>query len=847
MSMDDPDQTTESNTTSRLSRRTLLGGLLTGGLGLAGYEYVTQNTDPGPVPETHDWEPQTPELATPWFEEVSMEDPHAEYPRPQLVRERWKHLNGVWGFEAVDELADPPTNRELEEGILVPFPVESALSGIAREEDHMWYRRTFELPDDWAIQEGERLILHFEAVDYESRVYVNGEHVDTHTGGYDHFAIDITNALTTARRQELVVGVIDETTEGQPLGKQHPNDGGIWYTPASGIWQSIWLEPVPETHITGLDLTPALGEERLTLTATTNTQTPAVSVDAIAHRSGETIATTTGALGDTLELSIPDPRPWSPRDPFLYDLTVRLRQDSAVIDSVESYFGMRTIGRDQINGRTRMTLNGEVTFALATLDQGYWPDGIYTPPTDDAMIYDLETHHRLGFNTVRKHVKVEPRRWYYHADRLGLVVHQDMPSTADFTGTPTTTQREQFETELRAMIDELKNHPSITTWIPFNEGWGLYDTERIVELVRDWDPTRLINPNSGANIDGGDCGCGDILDVHNYPGPGSIPEPDDRITVLGEFGGLGLRMDGHEWGSGSYSYDSYLTPAGFLEAYTQKLERTRLLAAQCGLSMAVYTQLTDVETENNGLVTYDRKQLKAAPGRIHAVNKRLIDAGTTLTEITTEKPELTGQWPIDPVESERVLDQVGTNHGTRRGETTWREDRGGHVLEFDGGSVETTERGVDTLGSYSVAAWVRLSDDSRSQAAVIQEGDAVNAFRLGYAADRGRLSFEVSDRDTPIRPTRAVATDPANTDTWYHVTGVRDAATSTISLYVNGALAAEGSFCPGFDSQGPLVIGRGYWDSIKTSYWRGYIDDVRIYTGALNSEGVQALYETTHH
>ncbi|WP_225336368.1 glycoside hydrolase family 2 protein [Halomicrobium urmianum] len=616
-----------------LSRRRLLRTSAAVSMaGLAGCSALEAGRDPWPGPGDHDWTPAEPPLATPWFEAVDPEDPHAEYPRPQLVRDRWRHLNGVWGFEAVDELGDPPTERGLEVGILVPFPVESALSGIAREEDQMWYRRTFEVPEDWDVGDDEHLLLHFEAVDYEATVYVNGEEVGSHVGGYDHFAVDITDAVSDVRRQELIVGVADETEEGQTLGKQHPNDGPIWYTPTSGIWQSVWMEPVPSPHVTGLDTTPDLENERLALTVDATDAAADLTVEATARADGETAATATGAPGEELSLSIPDPQTWSPEDPFLYDVTVRLLRDGEAVDAVESYFGMRSIGYEEIDGHQRMTLNGEVSFALAALDQGFWPDGIYTPPTDEAQIFDLEKHRELGFNTVRKHVKIEPRRWYYHADRLGLVVHQDMPSTADFTGTPEGERRDQFETELRAMIDQLGNHPSITAWVPFNEGWGIYDAERITEAVRERDPERLVNPNSGANVDGGDCECGAILDFHNYPGPGPAPPTDDRLSVIGEFGGLGLALDGHEWGSESYSYDAYSSPAELTEAYVGKLELTRLFAGQSGLSSAVYTQLTDVETENNGLLTYDRKAVKPDADRVREANEALIDAATTLDD-----------------------------------------------------------------------------------------------------------------------------------------------------------------------------------------------------------------------
>lgn len=814
--------------------------------GLAGCDAIGLGRDPGPVTEDHDWQPANPPLATPWFEDVSAEDPHPEYPRPQLVRDRWQPLNGVWGFEPANEGDDPPTERQLDEGILVPFPVESALSGIQREEDRMWYRRTFEIPDDQDVRGDERLLLHFEAVDYETTVYVNGQEVGSHVGGYDHFEFDVTDAISGARRQELVVRVHDPTEEGQTLGKQHPNDGPIWYTPTSGIWQSVWLEPVHEAHVTSVDTTLDVDAEALSLTVET-TGGSETEVAATAFDGDAEVSSVTGAPGEDLSLPVSDPKLWSPDDPFLYDLEIELRRDGDVVDAVESYFGMRSIGVQRIDGRLRTTLNGEFSFTLATLDQGYWPDGIYTAPTDDALKFDLEKHLDLGFNTVRKHGKIESRRWYYHADRLGLIVHQDMPSTADYSGTPNDAQREQFERELRAMVDQLGSHPSITACVPFNEGWGMYDQERIATAVAEWNPEWLINSNSGGNVDGGHCGCADIVDYHNYPGPGSVPPADEFVSVLGEFGGLGLTVDDHAWQSGSgYSYASYLTSAGLTEAYVGKLGQTQLLMEMCGLSSAVYTQLTDVETENNGLLTYDRKVVKPDADRVREVNERLLAAAKDVQSAAGDggagSPELVGHWPLDAGEGGSAIDRSGGNDGPLSGEATWVEGRVGQALSFDGGEVDTGANVLDTLGDYSVAAWVRLADDSRSQAAVSQEGEVVNAFRLGYATDRERFAFAAVDVDDTVDPARAVALDAAETSRWYHLVGVRDAVAGTVRLYVDGERAAEEAFCPGFQAMGPTVIGRGYWDGIRTSYWRGTIDDVRVFDGALGDDAVARLF-----
>ncbi len=543
-------------------------------------------------------------LSTRWAGDVDPDDPLPEYPRPQLVRDEWRSLNGTWQFAPAEEGEAAPIGRDLPERIVVPYPVESQLSGIGRHEDRMWYRRTFEVPRSWR---GGRVLLHLDAVDWESTVYVNGERAGTHKGGYDRFTVDVTDALKRRGPQELVVGVSDPSDRGaQAIGKQRLDPGGIWYTTVSGIWQPVWLEPVPDDAIERVDTVPDVAGEALRVTVRGSSGTAVVT----ARDGGRVVGRVTGKVGAELRLPVPDPKLWSPDDPFLYDLTVRVRRDE-----VKSYFGMRTVAVQD----NRMTLNGEPVFQIGPLDQGFWPDGIYTAPTDEALRHDLEETRRLGFNAVRKHVKVESDRWYHHADRLGLLVWQDMPSAFRTTGRP------QFEAELKEMVDQHRSSPSIIMWVPFNEGWGQYDQARVADLVKSWDPSRLVNNMSGINCCGAvDGGNGDVKDFHIYPGPGNPGKPSGaRANVIGEYGGLALPLIGHTWTGGGWGYAVEPDPKGLTDRYVGMVQELRRLHACENLSAAIYTQTTDVETEINGLMTYDRAVTKPDVQRVHDANKAL--------------------------------------------------------------------------------------------------------------------------------------------------------------------------------------------------------------------------------
>ncbi|NGO09397.1 glycoside hydrolase family 2 [Streptomyces sp. HC44] len=559
----------------------------------------------------------TYQLRTEWADEVGPGNAHPEYPRPQLTRDAWRNLNGRWQFAAAEAGERPPVGKDLKERILVPYPVESQLSGIERHEDRMWYRRTFSVPSDWKIGSGKRLQLNFGAVDWQSEVYVNGVKVAEHKGGYDKFSADITDALKPGRTQELIVGVYDPTDsangENPPVGKQRLDPSGIWYTSSSGIWQTVWMEPVAADHVDSLKLTPDVAGGRLTVDV--GGVRDGVPVTATAYEGKRKVATVSGRTGGPLSLKIPKPRLWSPDDPFLYDLEVSVGRDR-----VSSYFGMRSIAVERVNGTPRTVLNGEPVFMMATLDQGFWPDGLHTAPTDEALAYDLRMHKEMGFNSVRKHIKVEPDRWFYWADRLGLLVWQDMPAMEAGVN-PDAASRAQYEREMKQMIDEHISSPSVVMWVTFNEGWGQYDMGRIADQAKSWDPTRLVNGQSGLNL-GADGNAGDLMDEHGYPSPALPPAPDGkRALVSGEYGGLGLAVPGHAW-SVQQSYVD-VDPATYTDDYLAKLDEVRALVCR-GSNGAVYTQISDVEGELNGLLTYDRKVIKPDVPRLKAAHEALI-------------------------------------------------------------------------------------------------------------------------------------------------------------------------------------------------------------------------------
>jgi hypothetical protein len=575
-----------------------------------------------------DWQPAKGPLMTRWAKDVKADNVHPEYPRPQLQRERWLNLNGLWQLAFAKKDDAVPTGKDLPERILVPFPVESALSGVMKHADRLWYRRLVTVPKEW---DGQRVLLHFGAVDWEANVWLNGKEIGKHRGGYDAFTFDITDALKKEGEQELIVGVWDPTDAGtQPRGKQVNKPGGIFYTPTTGIWQTVWLEPVPSASIDSLYILPDIDAKQVKLGVSVRVQGEIrkYRIHAVVRDGDKIVAKQASDSGTAVVLPLPEPKLWSPDKPFLYDLQVDLYTDQKPqgkkLDSVKSYFGMRkiSIGPDGA-GVTRILLNNKFVLQVGPLDQGFWPDGLYTAPTDEALQYDIEITKNLGFNMTRKHVKVEPARWYYWCDKLGLLVWQDMPSgdksiggnDADLRRSPSSAK--QYEAELQRMIDGLRNHPSIVMWVVFNEGWGQFDTARITEWTKKYDPSRLVDCASGWT----DRNVGDVHDIHFYPGPGSPnPEPK-RAAVLGEFGGLGLKVDGHTWEKKTWGYKGASSKEDLTRKYERLLEGVYKLKDKPGLSAAVYTQITDVETEANGLLTYDRAVIKVDLDRVAAANR----------------------------------------------------------------------------------------------------------------------------------------------------------------------------------------------------------------------------------
>jgi beta-galactosidase/beta-glucuronidase len=552
-------------------------------------------------------------LMTEWSSDVDAKHPWPEYPRPQMERSDWLNLNGQWDYAILDKkngLQAPFQGK-----ILVPYPIESALSGVMKrvnENQVIVYHRTFRIPSSW---NGQRVLLHFGAVDWETVAVVNGKRVGEHRGGYDAFTFDITDALSANRDQEIQVTVFDPTEGGQPRGKQVRDPKGIYYTPSSGIWQTVWLEPVPRNYISDFKITPDVDNQSLRVIVDAK---GGDLVQAIAYSHGHEVGRATGDPGKEFSIRIDKPHLWSPEDPYLYNLKIELLkghtpraakdgtkygENFRTVDRVKSYFAMRkvSLGKDE-QGITRPMLNGKFVFQVGPLDQGFWPDGLYTAPTDAAMRYDLEKTKEFGFNMTRKHVKTEPDRWYYYCDKMGLLVWQDMPSGNNKTAE----DKAEFERELKQLVETHYNHPSIYMWVVFNEGWGQYDTERLTGWVKKMDPSRLVDNATGWT----DMKCGDVIDMHNYPGPGS-PQPEpDRAAVLGEFGGLGLGIDGHTWTQKTWGYQGMSDREALTRRYVNLLRKAFQLKQHPGLSAIVYTQITDVETECNGLMTYDRAIIK---------------------------------------------------------------------------------------------------------------------------------------------------------------------------------------------------------------------------------------------
>jgi hypothetical protein len=621
------------------------------------------------LPATADWKPAPTPLMTRWGKTVSpTKTPWAEYPRPQLVRDTWKNLNGLWDYAITNKGEPKPETWDGQ--ILVPFCIESALSGVGKhptENQELWYRRTL----DASAWNGQRVLLHFGAVDWETTVFVNGQQVGTHRGGFDPFSFDITEALKDGRG-ELMVKVWDPTDKGsQPVGKQSHKPEGIWYTPVTGIWQTVWMEPVRKTHITAVRFTPDVDKGEIACVV--DVADPIAGRDIVQVWFGPVGPETpvgSGSPGEPIRVKLKDVRLWTPETPHLVPATVDLSRRQPgdmreILDGCSSYFAMRKVstGPDE-NGQLRLLLNNKPLFQVGPLDQGWWPDGLLTPPSEEAMRYDVEVLKKLGFNMLRKHIKVEPARFYYDCDRLGMLVWQDMPSAINRTkkhflppGSRTDAddqftdeEKKQFRTELKAMIDHLKGFPSIFCWVPFNEGWGQHDTNAILKWTKEYDTARPVNGPSGWE----DRGFGDMKDAHIYPGPGMFPVMPDRVSVLGEFGGLGLPIKGHLWkDQGNWGYRTYQDTDTLRFGYNTLIKRLHPLIGK-GLAAAVYTQTTDVEIEINGLMTYDREVIKFDVAETAGWHKQLFGPLPTLRELVPTSEKSPQDWAFALKEPSKV-------------------------------------------------------------------------------------------------------------------------------------------------------------------------------------------------
>ena len=578
------------------------------------------------------WAPVGDRIMTQWGENLDPSEVLPEYPRPQMLRGEWMNLNGLWEYAITPAEAEPD---KMDGNILVPFAVESALSGVGRavgENEALWYEREFIIPEEWA---GQRVQLNFGAVDWKAEVYVDGAFVGEHTGGYAPFSFDVTDMLAKGKKHSLKVKVTDRTDKWfQPRGKQVSQPEGIWYTAVTGIWQTVWMEPVPASHIDSYYAVADIDEGTLAVTVDAALEDGDV-VEVVLLADGDPVAK---AEGREVTLAVPEMRLWSPSDPYLYDLEIKVLRDGVAADAVKGYTAMRKISyAADKDGHKRMLLNNEPLFQYGPLDQGWWPDGLYTAPSDEALAFDIEKTKEMGFNMIRKHVKVEPSRWYWHCDRLGMLVWQDMPSIADNstnvwdnrtyengTDTPVPDDaKTNYYKEWGEIMSAFKVFPCIVTWVPFNEAWGQFDTEEVVKFTRAQDPTRLINYASGGNF----VKCsGDILDLHNYPHPEMYLYDKDYINVLGEYGGIGWPVEGHLWQPDrNWGYVQFKSADEVLDTY-EKYADMLIDLIDDGFAGAIYTQTTDVEIEVNGLMTYDRKVVKLDMERLSAINRKVIES-----------------------------------------------------------------------------------------------------------------------------------------------------------------------------------------------------------------------------
>lgn len=576
------------------------------------------------------WKPAGDKIKTEWADKVDPQNVLPEYPRPIMERPQWLNLNGLWDYAITKK--DAPLPKTFDGKILVPFAIESSLSGVGKTikaDQSLWYERKFQIPEDL---KGKNVLLNFGAVDWKAEVFVNGNKIGEHTGGYTPFSFNITKNLKDGENS-LAVRVWDSTGNGLPRGKQIENPRGIFYTSVSGIWQTVWLEPVSASHISGLKITPDLDSSSFDIRVDSDDKSATATIKVLDN--GKVVAQTTAAANKTANIPVKNPKLWWPKSPFLYDLEITLsNKGGEQVDSVKSYAAMRkfSIAKHGRFGGVDFTLNNKKFFTFGPLDQGWWPDGLYTAPTDEALKFDIQRTKDLGFNSIRKHVKVEPARWYTHCDRLGMVVWQDMPSMFGegngwqprgfFQGEERTVSKkfeETYRKEWKEIMESLHSYPCIAIWVPFNEAWGQFKTKEITEWTKSMDPSRLVNSASGGNY----FDCGDIVDSHDYGNPIMYMFNNQKVNVVGEYGGIGCAVDGHlwvkdkNWGYGKMRSQEEVTKR-FVELTNRFIDMTKY-----GCFGAIYTQTTDVEIEVNGLFTYDRKVLKVDEEKVREVNQKL--------------------------------------------------------------------------------------------------------------------------------------------------------------------------------------------------------------------------------
>ncbi len=582
------------------------------------------------------WAPAGDRIKTPWAEKIDPNNVLPEYPRPQMTRSEWKNLNGLWDYAIRKKGEAQPATYDGK--ILVPYAVESSLSGVMKtvnNDQELWYNTTFDVPKNW---KGKDIVLHFGAVDWKADVFVNDVFVGTHTNGYVPFWFNVTPYLNGKGSQKLTVRVWDPTDRGyQARGKQIHNPHGIWYTSVTGIWQTVWMEPVAKTYITNIKTVPNLDANNWAVTVDVDNAKTGDIVEVAIMDGDKRVAFGKGVAGSELRININDPKLWSPESPFLYDMKVSVVSNGKKVDEVGSYAAMRKISkmRDK-KGILRMAINNKPLFQFGPLDQGWWPDGLYTQPSDEALVYDIQKTLDFGYNMIRKHVKVEAARWYYYCDKMGMLVWQDMPnSSADkdsrwdkntFMGGRDAERSEEskanYHKEWKEIMDYCMSFPSIVVWVPFNEAWGQFDTEPVAKWTKEYDPSRLVNPASGGNHTKAD----DILDTHEYPNPRMVLFNGEKVNVLGEYGGIGYALEGHTWvdSKNNWGYSGLKKDSKeLMDEYSRYADMLKdfIKIAYAG---AVYTQTTDVEVEVNGLITYDRKVVKVDEAKFKAINQSVI-------------------------------------------------------------------------------------------------------------------------------------------------------------------------------------------------------------------------------